>query len=86
MYSTPLDGRQDRGQSLVVLSSQLLPGAARGSADSTRTGLLVEVDGVKLRKTMALALNLDSGLPVASESQPSNPDAVGFESAGRVII
>lgn len=51
MHSTPLDGRQDRGQSLVVLSSQLQPGAAHGSADSTRTGLLVEVDGVKLRKT-----------------------------------
>jgi hypothetical protein len=85
MYSTLLDGRQDRGQSLVVLPSQLPPGAARGNADSTRTGLLAEVDG-EATKTMALAFNLDSGLTVASELRPSNPDAVGFESAGRVII
>ena len=42
--------------------------------------------GGEATKMMAVVFDLDSGLTVAPESGPSNPGAVGFESARRVII
>jgi glucosamine kinase len=84
MYSTSGDPGLERGQSLVMLPPQLLPAAARRNVSFTRAGLLVGVDG-GATKTMAVVFDPDSGLAVASESGPSNADAVGFRSAGCAI-
>jgi N-acetylglucosamine kinase-like BadF-type ATPase len=84
MHSTSGERRQERGQSLVVLPTQLLPTAGRRRAGPTRAALLVGVDG-GATKTMAVAFDLETGFAAASESGPSNVDAVGFKSAGRAI-
>jgi glucosamine kinase len=62
----------------------LLPDAAGRRTASAVSGLLIGIDG-GATKTIAAALDLDSGQVAAAESGPSNPEAVGFGAAAQAI-
>jgi N-acetylglucosamine kinase-like BadF-type ATPase len=84
MHGTSIGSGQQRKGSLTTLPAELLPGAAGHRTASAVSGLLIGIDG-GATKTIAAALDLDSGQVTAAETGPSNPEAVGFEAATRAI-
>jgi glucosamine kinase len=75
---------QQRKDSLTTLPAELLPGVAGHPTASAVSGLLIGIDG-GATKTIAAALDLDSGQVAAAETGPSNPEAVGFGAAAQAI-
>jgi glucosamine kinase len=84
MHSTSVDSRQQRKDSLVTLPAELLPRATVSRSGAAVNGLLIGVDG-GATKTIAAAFELDTGMVMAAETGPSNPEAVGYEAAAASI-
>jgi N-acetylglucosamine kinase-like BadF-type ATPase len=84
VHGTSIGSGQQRKDSLTTLPAELLPGAAGHHTANAAGGLLIGIDG-GATKTIAAALDLDSGQVAAAETGPSNPEAVGFGAAAQAI-
>ncbi len=84
VHGTSADSGQQRKGSLTELPAELLPGAT-GRPGATRPGgLLIGVDG-GATKTIAATYNPDTGQASIAETGPSNPEAIGLETAAHSV-